>query len=59
MPAPVAENRAAAIALGKVAYERYLKAVGHSLHNDSRIAVERLMDVDSQEFIGSKSSDQK
>jgi hypothetical protein len=36
------ENRASAIALGKVAYERYLKAVGMSLHNGSKAAVERL-----------------
>ena len=48
VPAPVAENRAAPIALGKAAYERYLKAVGRSLHNDSRATVEHLMDWDSE-----------
>jgi len=47
MPAPVAENRAAAIALGRAAYERYLKAVGLSLHNDSKAAMQHLLDLDS------------
>ena len=42
MPPPVAENKASAIALGRAAYERYLKAVGMSLHNGSRAAVEKL-----------------
>jgi len=47
-PAPAPESRAAAIALGKAAYERYLKAVGKSLYNDSKMAVEHLLDLDSQ-----------
>jgi len=46
MPPPPAEGKAAAIALGKAAYERYLKAVGMSLHNGSRTAVERLAHLD-------------
>jgi len=41
-PPPAAESKASAIALGKAAYERYLKAVGMSLHNGSRAAVEKL-----------------
>jgi len=42
MPPPAAETKASAIALGKAAYERYLKAVGMSLHNGSKAAVESL-----------------
>jgi hypothetical protein len=36
LPPPAAENPESTIALGKAAYERYLKAVGMSLHNGSR-----------------------
>ena len=46
-PPLAAENRASAIALGKAAYERYLKAVGMSLYNGSKTALERLAEVDS------------
>jgi len=46
MPAPPAESRTAAIAHGKAAYECYLKAVGMSLHNGSRIALESLARLD-------------
>ena len=46
LPPLAAENRASAIALGKAAYERYLKAVGMSLNNGSRVAVERLVGED-------------
>jgi hypothetical protein len=42
MPSPAAETRASAIAQGKAGYERYLKAVGMSLHNGSRMALEGL-----------------
>jgi len=42
MPPPSAENKASVIAQGKAGYERYLKAVGMSLHNGSRDAVDRL-----------------
>ena len=42
MPAPAAESKASAIALGKAAYDRYLKAVGMSLHNGSKAAAESL-----------------
>jgi len=46
MPPPSAESKAVAIALGKAAYERYLKAVGMSLHNGSKAAMERLSELD-------------
>ena len=46
MPSPPAEGKASAIALGKAAYERYLKAVGMSLHNGSKAAVESLAGLD-------------
>jgi hypothetical protein len=46
MPALAAENKASAVALGKAAYERYLKAVGVSLHNGSKTAVENLAGLD-------------
>jgi hypothetical protein len=46
MPPPPAESRPAAIAQGKAAYERYLKAVGMSLHNGSKTAVDRLAELD-------------
>ena len=46
MPAPAAENKASAIALGKAAYERYLKAVGMSLYNGSKTALESLAGLD-------------
>ena len=46
MPPPPAETKESAIALGKTAYERYLKAVGMSLHNGSKTAVERLAGLD-------------
>ena len=41
LPPVSAERKAAAIAHGKVGYERYLKAVG-SLHNDSKTVLEGL-----------------
>ena len=46
MPPPAVETRASAIALGKAAYERYLRAVGMSLHNGSKAAVEGLAGLD-------------
>jgi hypothetical protein len=46
MPPPPAESRTSAIAFGKAAYERYLKAVGVSLHNDSKTAMESLAGLD-------------
>jgi len=46
MPPPSAEGKAAAIALGKAGYERYLKAVGMSLNNGSKAAVESLAGLD-------------
>jgi len=46
MPSPAAESKAAAIALGKAAYERYLRAVGASLNNGSKTAVESLAGLD-------------
>jgi hypothetical protein len=42
LPPVSAESKAAAIAHGKAGYERYLKAVGMSLHNDSKTALESL-----------------
>jgi hypothetical protein len=46
MPAPAAESKASTIALGKAAYDRYLKAVGMSLHNGSKAAAESLAGLD-------------
>jgi len=46
MPPPAPESRASTIALGRAAFERYLKAVGMSLHNGSKEALERLADLD-------------
>ncbi|HEY7387191.1 MAG TPA: hypothetical protein VH640_01700 [Bryobacteraceae bacterium] len=46
MPMPAAENKSAAIALGKAAYERYLRAVGTSLNNGSKIALTSLAGLD-------------
>ena len=46
MPPPPAESKAAAIALGKARFERYLKAVGMSLNNGSRATVESLAGLD-------------
>jgi hypothetical protein len=46
MPMPTAENKGAAIALGKAAYERYLRAVGTSLNNGSRAALNSLAELD-------------
>jgi hypothetical protein len=46
MPPPAAENKASVIAQGRVSYERYLKAVGMSLHNGSQAAMERLAGLD-------------
>jgi len=46
MPMPSAENKSAAIALGKAAYERYLRAVGTSLNNGSKTALETLARLD-------------
>ena len=42
MPPPPEENKAAVIALAKAGYERYLRAVGMSLHNGSKAAWESL-----------------
>jgi hypothetical protein len=42
MPMPAAENKGAAIALGKAAYDRYLRAVGTSLNNGSKSALQNL-----------------
>jgi hypothetical protein len=46
MPVPAAENKGATIALGKAAYERYLRAVGTSLNNGSKTALETLARLD-------------
>ncbi len=46
MPPPSAESRASAIAVGRAAYDRYLKAVGMSLHDGSKAAVESLARLD-------------
>jgi hypothetical protein len=46
MPMPATENKGAAIALGKAAYERYLRAVGTSLNNGSKTALETLSGLD-------------
>ena len=42
LPPPAAESKASAIAHGKAGYERYLKAVGMSLHNGAKAALESL-----------------
>ena len=42
MPPPPQDFKAAAIAHGKASYEQYLRAVGMSLHNGSKAAVEKL-----------------
>ena len=42
LPPPAAEDKASVIAQGRASYERYLKAVGMSLHNGSKAAVEKL-----------------
>jgi hypothetical protein len=42
MPPPAAENKASVIAQGRASYERYLKALGMSLHNGSQASMERL-----------------
>ena len=47
MPPPAPENKTSAIALGKAAYERYLKAVGLSLHNGSKASLQRLEGLES------------
>jgi hypothetical protein len=46
MPMPAAENKGAAIALGKAAYERYIRAVGTSLNNGSRASLNSLAELD-------------
>jgi hypothetical protein len=46
LPPPAAENKAPVIAQGRAGYERYLKAVGMSLHNGSKAAVEKLAGLD-------------
>jgi len=46
LPPPAAENKASVIAQGRAGYERYLKAVGTSLHNGSKDAMERLAALD-------------
>jgi hypothetical protein len=47
MPIPATENKGAAIAIGKAAYERYLRAVGTSLNNGSKTTLETLTGLDS------------
>ena len=46
LPPPAAEDKASVIAQGRASYERYLKAVGMSLHNGSKAAMERLAGLD-------------
>jgi hypothetical protein len=46
MPPPAPENKASVIAQGRAGYERYLKAVGMSLHNGSKSAMEKLAGLD-------------
>lgn len=46
-PPPPAEGKAAAVALGRAAYDRYLKAVGMSLRNGSESAAHRLTGLDA------------
>ena len=46
LPPPAAEDKASVIAQGRAGYERYLKAVGLSLHNGSKAAVESLAGLD-------------
>jgi hypothetical protein len=46
MPMPTTENKGAAIALGRAAFERYLRAVSTSLNNGSRSALTGLADLD-------------
>jgi len=46
LPPPAAEDKASVIAQGRAGYERYLKAVGMSLRNGSKAAVERLAELD-------------
>jgi hypothetical protein len=46
MPPPAAENKASVIAQGRASYDRYLKAVGMSLHNGSKAAAESLAGLD-------------
>ena len=46
LPPPAAENKASVIAQGRAGYERYLKAVGMSLYNGSKAALESLLGVD-------------
>jgi hypothetical protein len=46
LPPPAAENKASVVAQGRAGYERYLKAVGMSLHNGSKAAVEKLAGLD-------------
>ena len=50
LPPPAADSKAPVIAQGRAAYERYLKAVGMSLHNGSKVAVEGLAKLDDQEI---------
>jgi hypothetical protein len=47
MPPASTENKGAVIALGKAAYERYLRAVGTSLNNGSKTTLETLTGLDS------------
>jgi len=47
MPPPAAENKASVIAQGRAGYERYLKAVGMSLHNGSKAAMDELAGADA------------
>lgn len=46
LPPLTAESKASAVALGKAAYERYLKAVGMSLNNGSKTSLDDLARLD-------------
>jgi len=46
VPPPPAENKASVIAQGRAGYERYLKAVGMSLHNGSKAAARKLAELE-------------
>lgn len=48
MPPPPTEGKAAAVALGRAAYERYLRSVGISLHNGSKSAMDRLVSLEKR-----------
>ena len=46
IPPPAGESKASVIAHGRAGYERYLKAVGMSLNNGSKDALESLAGLD-------------